>query len=86
MYITEAQGGKMSVHPIGSRRPAQTLRSEQTGGPISGVFAGGLAILLDTLFRSGDAARHRRSHREIRREKIADGKRRGGIYREAADG
>lgn len=41
--------------PVGSRRPAQTLRSEQTGGPISGVFAGGLAILLDTLFRSSDA-------------------------------
>jgi hypothetical protein len=34
---------------------AQTSWSEQTGGPISGVFAGGLAILLDTLFRRGDA-------------------------------
>jgi len=33
---------------------AQTSWSEQTGGPISDVFAGGLAILLDTLFRRGD--------------------------------
>ncbi|KYN31670.1 hypothetical protein ALC56_13809 [Trachymyrmex septentrionalis] len=48
VYIIEAHGGKISVH-------RQTLRSEQTGGPISGVFAGGLAILLDTLFRSSDA-------------------------------
>ncbi|KYN20296.1 hypothetical protein ALC57_07200 [Trachymyrmex cornetzi] len=50
VYIIEAHGGKISVH-----RSGQTLRSEQTGGPISGVFAGGLAILLDTLFRSSDA-------------------------------
>lgn len=75
MYITEAHDGKISVHRSGPGARAQTLRSEQTGGPISSVFAGGLAILLDTLFRSSDAdadtdAPHRR---EIRREKIANG-------------
>lgn len=48
-------GRKNIGSPIESRHPAQTLRLEQTGGPISGVFAGGLAILLDTLFRSSDA-------------------------------
>ncbi|KYM81127.1 hypothetical protein ALC53_08470 [Atta colombica] len=48
-------GISASSKTIGSRRPVQTLRSEQTGGPISGMFAGGLAILLDTLFRSSDA-------------------------------
>lgn len=48
-------GRKISVHRSGPGAQAQTLRSEQTGGPISSVFAGGLAILLDTLFRSSDA-------------------------------
>lgn len=53
--ILQRRAAEKYRSPIGSRRPAQTLRSEQTGGPISGVFAGGLAILLDTLFRSSDA-------------------------------
>jgi len=48
-----AQRRKMPVDRRAS--VAQTSWSEQTGGPISGVFAGGLAILLDTLFRRGDA-------------------------------
>lgn len=74
MYITEAHGGKISVHRSGPGARAQTLRSEQTGGPISSVFAGGLAILLDTLFRSSDADADTDAsrRRETRREKIAE--------------
>ncbi|EFN70376.1 hypothetical protein EAG_11159 [Camponotus floridanus] len=88
MYITEAHGGKISVHRSGPGAQAQTLRSEQTGGPISNVFAGGLAILLDTLFRSSDADADSDAlrRRGTRREKIANST--GGIYRacETADG
>lgn len=89
MYITEVHGGKISVHRSGPGAQAQTLRSEQTGGPISNVFAGGLAILLDTLFRSSDADADSDALR--RRGRLGENSERnstGGIYRvrEAADG